>query len=118
VHATYRTPYVAMLFTTALSLGIALVLRNELDLLASFVNFGALTAFLFLHVSVLAEFAWRRKSRHYFSHWAVPVLGIVIVLQILTGMAGAAVKLGAIWLCIGVAYGLFLHFKKKINLEM
>lgn len=118
VHATYRTPYVAMLFTTALSLGIALVLRNELDLLASFVNFGALTAFLFLHVSVLAEFAWRRKSRHYFSHWAVPVLGIVIVLQILTGMAGAAVKLGAIWLCIGVAYGLFLHFKKKIDLEM
>ena len=118
VHAKYRTPYVAMLFTTVLSLGIALALRNELDILASFVNFGALTAFLFLHVSVLVEFAWRRKSRQYFTHWLVPALGIVIVVQILTGMAGAAIKLGAVWLVIGVAYGLYLHANKRTDLEI
>ena len=48
IHPRYRTPYVGMLVTVALSLAVALYLKNRLDDLASIVNFGALSGFLFL----------------------------------------------------------------------
>jgi amino acid transporter len=53
IHPKYRTPYVGMLVTAAISLAVALYMKNKLDDLASIVNFGALSGFLFLHVSVL-----------------------------------------------------------------
>ena len=59
VHARYGTPYVGMLVTTAISLTVALALRSRLDQLASVVNFGALTGFVLLHISVTAHFGVR-----------------------------------------------------------
>ena len=56
VHPRYHTPYVGMLVTAVLSLAVALFMKNRLDDLASIVNFGALSGFLFLHVSVLVYF--------------------------------------------------------------
>ena len=46
-----------MLVTSPISLAVALVMANRLDDLASIVNFGALSGFLLLHVSVLVRFA-------------------------------------------------------------
>jgi hypothetical protein len=65
-----------------------------LDDLASIVNFGALSGFLFLHVSVLARFGFRRRSRAWAVHWAVPLLGIVAVLGVFSGMTALAVRVG------------------------
>ncbi len=56
VHPRYHTPYVGMLVTAALSLAVAMYMKNRLDDLASIVNFGALSGFLFLHISVLGVF--------------------------------------------------------------
>jgi amino acid transporter len=107
-----------MLFSTLLSLAIALVMRNDIDILASFVNFGALSAFLLLHVSVLVHMAWRKRSKQYFVHWCVPILGIVVVLAVFSGMAPAALKVGGVWLVIGVVYGLFLRSRKRTELSV
>jgi len=118
LHKKHRTPYVAMLFSTALSLAIALALRNDIDVLASFVNFGALSAFLFLHVSVLVHMGWKQRSKQYFSHWCVPIAGIAVVLMVFSGMAPMAIKLGAIWLTIGLVYGLFLRARQRVELAV
>jgi len=69
VHPRYHTPYVGMLVTAAISVAVALLMKNRLDDLASIVNFGALSGFLLLHVSVLAHFAVRQRSR---SRWESP----------------------------------------------
>jgi len=53
------------------------------------VNFGALSGFLFLHVSVLARFGFRLRSRAWAAHWAVPLLGIVVVLAVFSGIERA-----------------------------
>jgi len=118
IHKKYGTPYISMLFTSLLSLAIALFMRNQIELLTSFVNFGALTAFLFLHLSVLVEFAWRRKSRQYVVHWFIPLTGMLIVVQILTGMPDSALRLGSIWFVLGITYGLHLHLKNRSELTV
>jgi len=92
IHPRYHTPYVGMLVTAAISLGVALVMKNQLDDLASIVNFGALSGFLLLHISVLARFAVKLRSRTWIAHWAVPICGIIVVLAVFSGMSSLAVR--------------------------
>ena len=109
VHPRYQTPYVAMLAASAISLGVALAMRNRLGDLATIVNFGALCGFLMLHASVLVEFAWRRRSRRWLVHWATPALGIAVVLMVLSGMSAIALTVGMCWLAAGSLWGLLLR---------
>jgi len=106
IHPKYRTPYVGMLVTAAISLAVALYMKNKLDDLASIVNFGALSGFLFLHVSVLARFAIRRRSRAWVAHWLVPLCGIAVVLLVFSGMSALAMQVGSVWLGTGIVFGL------------
>jgi amino acid transporter len=117
LHPRYNTPYVGMLVTAAISLGVALAMKNRLDDLASIVNFGALSGFLLLHVSVLRRFALQQRSRHFVAHWIVPIGGIVVVLAVFSGMSAPAMKVGVGWLIAGLAYGLVLRAKHRQELH-
>jgi len=118
IHPRYHTPYVGMVFTAILSLAVALFMKNRLDDLASIVNFGALSGFLFLHVSVLARFGIGLHSRAWAAHWAVPLFGIVVVLAVFSGMSALAVKVGAAWLAAGLLYGTVLETKRRQELHV
>jgi amino acid transporter len=118
VHPRYHTPYMGMLVTAALSLAVALYMKNRLDDLASIVNFGALSGFLFLHVSVLAYFGVKRGSTAWVKHWLVPICGIVVVLAVFSGMSALAVKVGTTWLAAGLVYGLVLKAKHREELHV
>ena len=118
IHPRYQTPYVGMLATAALSLAVALFMKNRLDDLASIVNFGALSGFLFLHVSVLARFGLKLRSRAFAAHWLVPLCGIVVVLAVFSGMSALAVKVGLSWLGVGLIYGLILKAKHREDLHV
>jgi len=113
VHPRYHTPYVGMLVAAAISLAIALVMRNLVDDLASIINFGALSGFLLLHISVLAKFAVGQRSRRWLLHWLVPLSGIAVVLAVFTGMSRLAMAIGLIWLAVGFLYGLALRATRK-----
>jgi amino acid transporter len=117
VHRKYGTPYVGMLVTTAISTGVGLVMRDQLDELANIVNFGALCGFLLLHISVLVKFGIKGRSPQWFVHWAVPLLGIVVVLAVLQGMSALAMTVGLLWLAGGVIYGLALHAMRRDELH-
>ena len=118
LHNRSGTPHFAMLFATALCLAIAVVMRNRIDQLATFVNFGALSAFLLLHVSVLVKMAWRGRSKQYFTHWCVPLLGIAVVLLVFSGMDRGALQVGSAWLLVGLVYGLFLRSRQRTELAV
>lgn len=118
IHPRYHTPYVGMLVTAGISLAVALYMKNKLDDLASIVNFGALSGFLFLHMSVLARFGWRLRSRDWATHWAVPICGMVVVLMVFSGMSALAVKVGAVWLVVGLIYGVVLKSKRRQELHV
>ena len=116
VHPKYGTPYVGMLVTAALSTGVALAMRNLMDELATIVNFGALSGFLLLHISVIAKFGIGERSRRWFTHWIVPLLGIIVVLAVFTGMSRLAAEVGVSWLVVGLVYGLVLRARRRDEL--
>jgi amino acid transporter len=105
VHPTRRVPVNATLLVAAISLvlGIYMSTRDDgITLLSTLVNFGALTAFLVLHVSVVVHFLVRRRSRDYWRHLAVPVIGFLILAVVVVNAQVAAQTLGFVWLVIGV----------------
>ncbi len=118
VHSRYHTPYVGMLVTAALSLAVALFMKNRLDDLASIVNFGALSGFLFLHVSVLRLFGLKGAKVRWIRHRLVPICGIIVVLAVFSGMSALAAKVGLAWLGVGLAYGLVLKAKHREELHV
>ena len=118
VHPRHHTPYMSMLATAALSLAVALYMKGRLDDLASIVNFGALSGFLFLHISVVAYFGIKRRSTAWIRHWLVPICGIIVVLAVFSGMSALAVKVGSSWLIVGVVYGLVLKSKHREELHV
>ena len=117
VHPRYNTPYVGMLVTAAISTSVALAMRDLMDELATIVNFGALSGFLLLHVSVLVEFGIKRRSSAWFQHVLVPILGIVVVLAVFTGMSRLAAVVGSSWLAVGLCYGLMLRVRRRDELS-
>jgi amino acid transporter len=82
------------------------------------VNFGALSGFLFLHISVLMYFGIKRRSVAWIRHWVVPICGIIVVLAVFSGMSALAVKVGSAWLAVGLVYGLVLKAKHRGELHV
>jgi amino acid transporter len=106
VHPTRRVPVNATLFVAVISLvlGIYMATRDDgITLLSTLVNFGALTAFLLLHVSVVVHYVVRQKSHDYWRHLLVPVIGFAILLYVIINAKLAAQTLGLIWLGVGIA---------------
>jgi len=106
LHPRHNTPHVAMLASTVVSVAVALWLRQAMDQLAAFVNFGALFGFALIHVCVMVHFA-RTVRRNWLIHVVSPVLGIGVVVAILSGMNHAALVLGLVWLAAGLAWWQF-----------
>ena len=105
VHPVRRVPVNATLLVAAVSLvlGIGMSLREDgIVLLSTLVNFGALSAFLVLHVSVVVHHLVRRRSRDYWRHLAVPVIGFAVLVVVVVNADVAAQRLGFAWLGIGV----------------
>jgi len=113
VHPRYRTPYVSTLAVSGVSLLAGLVFAERIDGLASIVNFGALTGFVLLHLSVINHYFRRKRSGDWVRHLVFPLVGMLIIIYVLYEMDRAAKILGLSWIAIGVLYYLVLTFWVK-----
>jgi amino acid transporter len=111
VGAKRQAPDRAILLTAAITLILGLVLVNQLELLTSMVNFGALTGFLALHLSVVIHFMLRKRSQRWIRHLVVPLIGFAIVAYVLINAQANAKIAGLIWMTAGLAIIAFL----KVN---
>lgn len=106
VSPKHQVPARAIFLVAAVTLALGLVLVDQLELLASMVNFGALIGFLFLHLSVIVHFMVRQKSRRWIRHLLVPIVGLVVVAYVLIKISGSAKMAGLGWLGLGaVVFG-------------
>lgn len=105
IHPTKGVPVNATLLTAVVSLALGLYMASRDDgitLLSTLVNFGALTAFLVLHVSVVWHYVVRNGSRDWWRHVVAPVIGFAIIALVVVNADVAAQRLGFVWLAIGV----------------
>jgi amino acid transporter len=105
VSPRHRVPANAMYLVAVVSLALGLYMNSRDDgitLLSTLVNFGAMTAFLALHVSVVWHYVVRNRSRDWWRHLVAPVIGFAILLFVVINAKVAAQVLGFVWLAIGV----------------
>ncbi|MFM1652641.1 APC family permease [Brevibacillus sp. B_LB10_24] len=113
VHPRFKTPYLSTVLVAVISLLVGLFFMNQLAALTSLVNFGALTAFLLLHVSVFNHYFLRNKSGNVVKHLLLPLIGFLIIGYVWYSLDAMSKELGFIWLGIGVVYYLFLKISKR-----
>jgi amino acid transporter len=111
----HHVPVNATLLIAAISIGLGIYMAERSDgitLLSTMVNFGALTAFILLHVSVISHFVVRGGSRSP-AHWLVPLCGIVILGYVLWSANLAAQATGLTWLGVGIVVAVGLHMSGR-----
>jgi amino acid transporter len=120
VHPRYKTPYISTLAVACVSLIVGLLFSKRLEDLSRIVNFGALTGFLLLHLSVINHYFFRQRSGDWLRHVLFPLLGFTVIAYVLYEMDKAAKIMGACWIALGMVYYLVLSFvlKKPVALEI
>ena len=77
----------------------------------SFINFGAFTAFTFVNLCVLATAIRSRAltgAKNVLRNIVLPVVGAAVDVWLLTNLDVVAIRLGLIWLAIGICYLVYL----------
>lgn len=109
VHPRFHTPFFAVVFTGAVSL---LAIWPTLELISSVINFGALIAFTFVNLSVIAYFAVRRgrfrTGREFFSYVIMPVIGAGLTGVLWSFLHIQSLWIGLAWSLVGLVYLLAL----------
>jgi len=97
-----QVPQNAMLLIAALSLVVGVFGASHSTLLVTLVTFGALTAYILLHVAVLWHLGVRGRERAVFAHLVSPVIGSAVLLYALWSADNHAKLLGLCWMAVGV----------------
>jgi len=104
IHPRFKTPYISNMVVAVISVIVGLIFEEHLGSLSRIVNFGALTAFLLLHLSVVNYFFIRQRSRAWVRHLVCPVCGLIVISWVLYEMDLSAKILGIGWIAVGLLY--------------
>ncbi|KUK08020.1 MAG: Amino acid transporter [Caldanaerobacter subterraneus] len=99
IHPQYKTPYVATIFV-ALITGPLIYLLTLKDI-TSLVNFGALTSFIAMHLSLGYIFLAKEKKP---LAVIMPAIGFIVTAAVWWGLDKLAKELGFAWLILGFIY--------------
>ena len=112
-----HTPTFNIVLTGAISL---LAMSFTLEMIAAYINYGALIAFTFVNISVIAWFAIRKGRRKtpkdIFTFIVMPAIGMLLTGLLWANLHVDALIGGLIWTGIGFIYLLILTrgFRKKV----
>lgn len=112
-----HTPTFNIVLTGAVCL---LATAFTLEMIAAFINYGALIAFTFVNLSVFAWFAIRQGRRKtpkdIFNFIVLPAIGTLLTGVLWVNLHADALIGGVIWTAIGFVYLIFLTkgFRKKV----
>lgn len=114
VHPKWQTPYIAVIFVAVASI-ILFMIFNGLGIAAisKLVNFGALTAFMLLDITVIWYFFIKKKTGKIVKHLILPAIGFIIIAYVWISLDPASKIMGLTWLTVGIVYYLILYFGFK-----
>lgn len=109
INGKTHTPTFNIVLVGAVTL---LAIKFDLDVIAAFINFGALIAFTFVNIAVIAWFAVKQKRRNtpkdIFAFIVMPGIGMLLTLLLWVNLDSLALTGGMIWLGAGIVYLLVL----------
>ncbi len=121
VHPTFRTPAYAVIFVGIVSL---LAIPFNLDFVASLINFGALIAFSFVNLTVIAHFAVRqgerRTPKEIFTNIVLPLIGVAMTLVLWVNLSAESRNYGLIWFVLGIVVLLWITrlLRRPLTMKM
>lgn len=104
-----KVPTFAMIAVAAISAVIGVLAVGQIEILTTMVTFGALTAYILLHVSVIVKFGVKGSSKQLFVHWISPIIGIAVLGYALISTNDLAKIVGVSWLVLGAIIALVLR---------
>lgn len=110
-----KVPDRAIILTMVIAIGLMAIFGDRIDTLASMVNFGALTGFICVHLSVIAHYTVKEKDPRWGRYLLAPVIGLSIIGYVLWNMDMIAKTAGLIWLGIGLIVLIAGRLRKGVN---
>ncbi|MGM0875389.1 MAG: APC family permease [Bacillota bacterium] len=104
VHPKFKTPVLNIVFVSIISFFSIVI---DLDTAVTFVSFGALTAFTFVNLSVIAHYYVRNKQRsakQTFLYLVFPLIGACFIGWLLTLLEKQTLFIGITWILLGFIY--------------
>jgi amino acid transporter len=117
VNPRTQVPSLAIMAVAMASLFIAFAGVAYLDVMVTLVTFGALTAYILLHVAVISHFH-RKGGAGLFRHRISPLIGIALLSYALWTTNVNAKILGVIWMAGGVLVSVRLRRRDRSRARM
>lgn len=108
VHPKFKTPSRNIILVGFISL---LALVMSLEVATSFINFGALVAFLFVNISVIVHYFYREKHTSLsgtIKYLILPIIGASFIIWLISGLDYHSLILGGSWTTLGIIYLIYL----------
>ncbi|MDF2683485.1 MAG: Putrescine importer PuuP [Brevibacillus sp.] len=115
IHSRFGTPVANILLIGVLCF---LALFIDLTTAASFINFGAFTAFTFVNLSVIVYYFKQKKlgtAKSTFSYLIAPLVGIGFNGYLWYNLELTALVIGFVWVGIGIAYLFYITKWVKVK---
>lgn len=104
IHPKYKTPVANIIFVAIVSMSAVFI---DLSSAVLFVSFGALTAFIFVNLSVISHYYVKQKRRTVKDTWfylIFPLIGASFIGWLLTLLDPNTLKFGMVWIFVGFVY--------------
>ncbi|WP_243763786.1 amino acid permease [Bacillus sp. XF8] len=108
IHPRFQTPVKNIILVSIFALA---ALFTDLVTITSFINFGALIAFTFVNISVIAHYFVKGRQRSLKStilYFVIPLIGASITIKLWSDLDKMSMVLGGIWALVGIVYLLYI----------
>jgi len=104
IDAKHHVPRNNVLFIGLVALIGSFLLTYDLGL--NMLNFGALIAFMGVNAAAFLRYYWRAQEKKVWN-LIPPVFGFIICLLLWLNLSRPAMKIGAVWMFVGIAFGVW-----------
>lgn len=116
----FGTPYISIIVACVIIAVFAGIFRNDIDLIASIVNFGSLFTYLFVNLSLLKLRRTEPQAQRLFKvplYPVLPMLGAISCIGLMYFLSDNAKIISAIWAAVGFTVFFIFYRNSKIKLE-
>ncbi|MGC9132562.1 MAG: APC family permease [Candidatus Micrarchaeia archaeon] len=115
INERFKTPDFSIIFEGVIAIALAGIFYNNLDFLASIVNFGSLFTYLFIHLSVIKLRKTKPNAKRGFTtlYPFFPVIGAISCILLMFYLSNNAKIMAAIWGVIGAIVYFFVIKRKN-----